>query len=405
MNFPEVSIITTWFPRVNETWIYDYVKIWRNMGGSIKVYPLHDHSDELLYPSFNSLGMQNVINKVALCRPDDRLPSYDAPKWAADLFGAIPWLQLPIGNILSVFSAEFDSRPNQIVHAHYLVHAGTIIALLKERCNFKAVLELHGMDIFKIGRQNPKAAREVIKRFDAVIVNCGQMELTVRDILRDDARHCQIVRINHGIDITKIAPPISEEWLPKERIEIVSAGRLVEKKGIKYLIDAFCHICQMYQNLHLTIIGDGYEREALESIVQKLGLQDRVSFIGKLTNQELINAVKESDIFVLPCIEASSGDMDGIPNVIQEAQACCVPVVSTWLSGIPEIVDHGLTGILVNPKDSQSLANAIEMLIVNPDLRRVMGDRGRKKVTLNLDMNQQIISFSTLYKGILGIGV
>jgi glycosyltransferase involved in cell wall biosynthesis len=161
---------------------------------------------------------------------------------------------------------------------------------------------------------------------------------------------------------------------------IGTLGRLVEKKGVDDLIRAVSRLGDRVCRIELSIAGDGPLRGMLEGMVAELGLTDRVRFEGSMSHARVKEWMDRLDVFVLACKPDANGDMDGIPVVLMEAMSQFVPVVSTRLSGIPELVVDGQTGLLANPADPADLAARIDHLLDAPDLRRELAVRAEAHV-------------------------
>lgn len=155
----------------------------------------------------------------------------------------------------------------------------------------------------------------------------------------------------------------------KARFRIGTLCRLVEKKGVDDLLRALVLLERSPWQVHLSVAGDGPLRSELERLVGELGLHDRVQFVGALGHAAVTGWLHSLDVFVVACKKDSNGDMDGIPVVLMEAMSQRVPVVSTRLSGIPELVVHDSTGLLASPADPVSLAHELRRLLDSPDLR------------------------------------
>lgn len=171
---------------------------------------------------------------------------------------------------------------------------------------------------------------------------------------------------------------------------IVMAGRFVEKKGFTFGISAFERLSRRVPGWKLTIAGDGPLRDALQRQVRSAGLTDRVDFPGQLSQAQLFELMGDAAILLVPSVVAQNGDSEGIPNVIKEAGARGLPTVATTHAGIPEIVRHGDTGMLVPERSPADLAAALEHLCAN-DARRIdMAFRARKHVKSEFEMKMQM---------------
>jgi len=161
---------------------------------------------------------------------------------------------------------------------------------------------------------------------------------------------------------------------------LLSVGQLKEKKGFSYLIEACRFLKNRGYDFRCEIVGEGPKRAELEALITALDLDGTVVLQGALPHSEVVARYAQATLFALACVLAEDGDRDGIPNVVLEAMAMQVPVVSTRLSGIPEVVEDGLTGLLVQPGDAKTLADALARLLDAPDLRERLGRQGRKRV-------------------------
>lgn len=167
---------------------------------------------------------------------------------------------------------------------------------------------------------------------------------------------------------------------------ILSVGRLVEKKGFDDLLRAFA---SMSQPSRLVIVGDGPLRSVLDALSRHLSVSDRVRFVGSLDHEGTLAWYGRADIFCLACKVAADGDRDSMPVVTKEAMAAGLPVVSTDEVGVPEMVEEGMSGILVPPSDPAALADALDRLVSDPGLRASMGTAGRRLVAERFNLEDQ----------------
>ena len=171
-------------------------------------------------------------------------------------------------------------------------------------------------------------------------------------------------------------PAVWPKPLIKTRYRIGTLGRLVEKKGVDVLLRALVGL----DNLQLSIAGDGPLRAELEALAKDLGVANAVEFVGSVSHREVATWLAGLDLFVLACKQDSNGDMDGIPVVLMEAMSQGIPVVSTRLSGIPELVVHESTGLLAAPGDAPDLANQLVRVLASADLRERLARQARDHV-------------------------
>ena len=184
---------------------------------------------------------------------------------------------------------------------------------------------------------------------------------------------------------------------------IVSSGRLVEKKGFSYLVRA-CRILSDRGEIFECIIGGSGELEAeLKSQVVELGLENKVSITGKtLVQEKIIEFMHDGDVYVLPCVWAADDDVDGLPQMLMEAMACGLPAISTRLVGIPDLISHEVTGLLVEPNDPEALANAISRLMRDRALGRRLAEFGRARVIEKFNLRNCLEPLIERYRQKLG---
>lgn len=167
--------------------------------------------------------------------------------------------------------------------------------------------------------------------------------------------------------------------------QLLAIGRFVRKKGFDQLLYAAKLLADAGVDFRLTIAGDGMLRWPLKWLASYLDIADRVHFPGFTPHDAVADLFVASDIFIMPCVIAPSGDRDGLPTVILEALAYCLPVVTTPVSGIPELIEDGVTGLLVRERDPPAIAAAIRRLIADRDAALSLGGRGRMRVSQQFD--------------------
>ena len=170
-----------------------------------------------------------------------------------------------------------------------------------------------------------------------------------------------------------------------EQVRILTVGRLVEKKGIEYALRSLPAVLEKYPGLQYDILGDGPLFNSLCDLCKELHIEDNVQLHGAKSRNDVIDFFKQANVFVLPCVKAKDGDSEGQGLVLQEAQAMGVPVISTFSNGIPDGVKNNETGILIEERNPEMLAEKLQLLLGNKELRNTMGTAGRKFVEANYD--------------------
>ncbi len=210
----------------------------------------------------------------------------------------------------------------------------------------------------------------------------------------------------HGLDLSRFNSPqrstsTNNGGESTSPVVMVTVARAVEKKGLDTLLAAFA-LLPTQLHWKWVHIGAGDLVKDLKNQAKTLGLEDRLEdrleWRGALPQTDVLEQYRNSDIFVLPCRIAKNGDRDGLPNVIVEAQSQRLPVISTTISGVPELVDDGKNGLLVEQNDPQQLSAAIEKLLTNPGLRHDMGVAGEKRVRGDFDHITSINYLGNLFE-------
>jgi colanic acid/amylovoran biosynthesis glycosyltransferase len=195
----------------------------------------------------------------------------------------------------------------------------------------------------------------------------------------------RICVLHMGVDTRAFA--FRERPLRRGDLELISVARLVEKKGIAIALKALAILRERRPDLmwRYRIVGDGPSRGRLQHLADDLGIGQRVEFLGAQAPVAVRGLVDQSDIFVLPSITAQNGDQEGIPVSLMEAMATGVAVASTFHSGIPELVEHGVGGLLAPERDVGALADNLLLLLEDPELRQRLALVGRAKVEAEFD--------------------
>jgi glycosyltransferase involved in cell wall biosynthesis len=181
---------------------------------------------------------------------------------------------------------------------------------------------------------------------------------------------------------------------------VLAVGRLEEKKGFRYLVEACGLLTKRGTTVHCSIVGNGPEASALRNTISSHALEDVVTLVGQLTQDEIMELYRKASVFVLPSVVASSGDRDGLANVIIEAMAMEIPVISTTASAASEAIDDGANGFVIPPGDSAALADRIDELLRDEALREKMGTKGREQVIDRFDISANAAVLAELFQAV-----
>ena len=205
--------------------------------------------------------------------------------------------------------------------------------------------------------------------------------------------------IHCGVDLEQFQTVKKENI--NSKILITSVGSLIEKKGHAYLVQACKELDSQGLDFHCEIIGNGKLKESLQNLIRVLNLEGRVLLVGSLSQNQVRERLRKSDLFVLACVVADDGDRDGIPVAIMEALAMEVPVISTPVSGIPELIKHKKTGLLVPERDSNSLAIAITRLVQERSLGQKFASNGHSLVENEFNILKNVAQLTKLFQQVI----
>jgi colanic acid/amylovoran biosynthesis glycosyltransferase len=272
----------------------------------------------------------------------------------------------------------------RLIHVHFGTHA-IFYYRVAELLRIPLIVTFHGHDISSSFGRWPAYKKEFPKLLSlikyAIVISEEMKERLV-------ALGCpeEKVLVSYlGVPVDQF--PFFDRSSRNSIVKYVHAGRLTAKKGVVDLVKAFQIAFPNPGKAELLIAGDGEERDNVKEIIHSLGLETHVRMLGKLSNEELVNLRNEADVFVLNCRTDSAGTKEGLPIATLEAASTGLPVISTYHAGIPESINHGETGLLVNEYDNHSLAQAM-LSLYDKDFRLGMGLKARKFMEDKFDLSK-----------------
>lgn len=275
---------------------------------------------------------------------------------------------------------------HEITHVHvHFAHVPTDIAMYATKiANIDFSVQAHANDIFERGYLLEQKINRA--KFFSTISNFNKKYLSQFD------KELKVKVVRCGVDENKFVPREAQPNNPVQRVGVL--GRLVEKKGIHILLEALPKLKKHYSYV-IEIVGDGPEKDKLESLVAKHELQEQVIFKGVMANNQVAQWLQELDFFVLPCVQDSNGDMDGIPVSLMEAMLKGVPVISSDISGVPELVINNKTGFSAISGDVKACALSLEQALgCNNQMREQISNQAIKHVkeSFSLSGNTQYLA-------------
>ncbi len=284
------------------------------------------------------------------------------------------------------------------IHAHWLIPQGliAITACLFMKSAPPVIVTSHGGDLFGLkGYVLNRLKRFVALRSAAVTVVSQAMRDVLQELRIADSR---INVIPMGVDLRNRFVPAVQRSASEA---LLFVGRLVEKKGLKYLIEALPLILKKHPNATLRVVGDGQEKERILERILELGLGEHVEFLGAVANETLTKIYHSSDVVVFPSVVAGDGDREGFGLVLVEALGCECATVVTDLPAMRDIVDHGKSALVVPQKDSAQIAKKIRLLLEDVKLRQTIGRQGRVQVLQKFDWEIITVQYKDLIYSVM----
>jgi glycosyltransferase involved in cell wall biosynthesis len=295
-------------------------------------------------------------------------------------------------HLLNLNEHETGKRINHL-HAHF-AHDPTLIAYLVHLItDIPFSFTAHARDLYQVPE---KVLLDRIHEAQAV-VTCCRANLDYLNRIAS-SEHSKFSLIYHGVNLNDFRPVSNlDASLDQKYPLILSVGRLVEKKGFQDLLQALFLVKQRGEHFHCSIYGDGPLCKLLQEWIEHHGMTGEVVLMGDCTQQELIAIYQRATLFVLTPVPTEDGDRDGIPNVLLEAMAVGLPVVTTSVAGIPELVDHNENGLLYQPHDVEGVSSGIIELLSSAEKRSQFGNAASKKVKEQFDLDVAAQQLKTLF--------
>ena len=419
-----LGLLVRGWPRLSQTFVLDEVLALERLGLPLRIFALSsERSEALTQPEVAAVRAPVEFLDVRVARRRAALAAHlrallasparylrtawyvaRHPEWDRGYHAASRGRCLTMAASLAATlrraargSDGAGGAPVTRLHAHF-AHDPALVALLTHRLTrLPWSFTAHARDLYQVP---PAAVAERAAAAEAVVACCAANAEYLRGLLDGGLRQ-RVRLIHHGVDVAAFQPaagrdsggaPGRDATAPR----IVSAGRLVEKKGFGDLLAACRTLKERGLRFRLELYGDGPLREALAAAVERFGLHGEVVLAGPRTRPELRAALQHADLFALTPFVDREGDRDGIPNVLLEAMACGLPVVSTTIPGVVEVVRHGADGLLAAPRDVEGSAVHLAALLADRGLRARLGGEARRAVVERFDRRASAAALAAL---------
>ncbi len=392
-----IAYVMKRYPRLSETFILNEIRAMERLGAQLHIFsllppeppPHHPTVSEVVAP-IHSLPPQGRAKWAGLARAHGRMLAASPLRYAGAVLRAMlwsvlspsplsVWKQFGRGGYVASACRRMGIRH---IHAHFANAPAATARFASLMSGIPFSFTAHAKDLYLTP---PRVIQRRARAATFVATCTGYNARYLQDLLGTDAGKVHLVY--HGIDLSQFgvreAPHPAAQ--PQPRL-ILSVGRLVEKKGHDDLITACALLRARGHSFRCMIVGEGPLRDALAAQIVQMKLEGMVTLEGAMTHSKLIALYRHADLFALAPRIADDGDRDGIPNVIAEAMAIGIPVVSTDVSGIPELVQPGRTGMLAPPNDPSAMADALGRLLADPHAAAQLARAARARLEQDFDL-------------------
>ena len=399
-----LGYLVTAFPRVSETFIINEIIELERQGFDLRIYSMTAPTDRIRH---------RLVDEI-------RAPIRYLPKPLSPSIGTVladhAWLMArsPRAYALTLFRvvtsgerdliARFPQAPCLArmlgrdgvthVHAGFVHMPGSLAYIVYLLTGRRYSLGTHARDLY---HSPPALLRKKIAAA-RVVFTCTRYNVSHLQRLSADAGAFRVRQVYHGTTLERFTfgpcgcsePPV-----------VLAVARLVEKKGLEDLIEASALLRDRGVRFRCHIVGHGALRESLTRLIHRLDLQQVVTLEGAADQDEVISWYRRATVLALPCRVARDGDRDGIPNVLIEAAACGLPIISTPVCGIPELVTDRVSGLLVPPQNPAALARAIKLMLHSLELRERLRVNARKRVEETFDVRRNALAIGRELRAVM----
>ncbi len=406
VNKPLLCMVLKGYPRISETFISNEILNLEQLGFNIHIISMRHPRER-----FSHASVKQIKAKVDYLPSTimDHLPKLiyhnlkalsKHPKnyFKALKKAAVRWMRTrksaTIKHLLQAGYLVDKLLPGkQIVHfqAHF-AHSPTSVAMFASMLSgIPFSFFAHAKDIYT---SNPKQLAEKI-RLARFVVTCTRYNQRFLSGL-NHGNATPLFCVYHGINLDYF---VNDRMVkaPENPYQILTVARMTEKKGLDNIYKALSILKSRGVSFHHTLIGEGDDHPKVIELIRSLGLNSETTLTGTLTHEDVISYYEKSDLFVLGCRIAKNGDRDGIPNVMAESMAMKVPVVATTVSGLPEFLSNGRTGLSVEPDQPDDLADAMLTLLTDTVLREKVSQLARLEIEHRFDNKKLIPELARIY--------
>jgi colanic acid/amylovoran biosynthesis glycosyltransferase len=402
-----VAYIVSGFPTLYETFVLYDILAMEELGVSVDLYPLRRTYPKITHPEAQrwiECAHYRPYLSIAILRAQwhflRRQPVSYLKLWVEVLRGTWGSANFFLGAIAIfpktvLFAYEMSCQGIVHVHAHFANHPAVAGLIIHRLTGIPFSFTARGTDV-QVDRHMLK--KKVEAADFALAVSSDLKRIMANEC--DPSLHKKIHVIRGGVDVDRLSP--HSRSYSTGPLRILCVARFDEVKGHAFLVEACQILRQRGKSFECRLIGEGPLLRTIKQQIKEAGLGKEVQLLGPRSYQEVLDELAETDVVVLPTAPTAVGEHEGMPTVLQEAMACGLPVVSSLVEGITELVDDGLTGILVLPKNAAALADAFQRLKDDSALRQRMGRAGREKIVKKFSLKVNTAKRASLFLKTIG---
>lgn len=397
MNLPlRIGYVVRMFPRFSETFVLQEILELERQGVEVSIFSLNKPNEGRFHPALARLRAQ--IHYL-----DDR----EAKRWWAWLpseWGAIGPDRTRMWQLIDEIAGKQDGADLDTVfyaaglaakcralglhalHAHFATVSCSLAYYASRIAGIPYSFTAHAKDIFSDSVDRELLTSKINAARFVVTVTEYNKRFLVEQHPGADASRIRV--LYNGVDREYFSP---DETIHRSRPSVIMAvGRLVAKKGFADLIRACAILKSRGQSFRCVIIGQGREEPRLRDLATEVGVDDHLELAGARHQEEVRDMMRSATALCLPCLRDTDGNQDALPTVLLEAMAVGLPVVSTRISGVPEIIDTDLNGLMVEPGDPERLAEGLARILTDPEFAQRLSVAGRQKASERFDIRRNV---------------
>ncbi len=398
----KIGYVVKMFPRLSETFILNEILELERNGVEVTIFSIKKPNEGRFHSQLSSLKAKVIYL--------DELDPKKWPTWIGERWVSLRCSQDAIWTLMDEalqhgdktlvdyiwwsawLAIEAKTLGLSHLHAHFATAPSTIAYFTHRISGIPFSFTAHAKDIYVYTMKETFLKEKINSAFRMITVT----DYNKRSILQraPDIDSRKIQTLHNGIDLERFAP--NTDVIGKGNM-ILGVGRLVPKKGFDTLIDACRILKDRGVDFSCVIAGDGEQAGALEEKRGSLNLVEEITFTGAVTSDEALKLIHSSALVCLPCTVGPDNNIDALPTVLLEALACGIPAVSTTISGIPEIIDSGENGLLVDSNNPKELAMQLEKILADRSLGRKLGAAGRIKAEREFDLKKNVGSLLAMF--------